>query len=106
MTISILGTEYTIVEDDSIGEKNFDGMCDVFSRVITVRPTDRLLDDSCSDSDRKSLKREILRHEIIHAMFGESGMSKWQDNEDLVQWITIMYPKMNELFSELGCSAR
>ena len=100
-TVSILGTDYTIIEDNSIIDNDFDGLCDVYSKIIRVRPTERLLGKDDSPESKVTVKQEIIRHEIIHAFFGESGMTDWQSNETLVQWIAIMFPKIARAIVEL-----
>lgn len=103
--ISILGQEYRVVDDESILRDNLDGLAAVYDKVIMLRPTEELLDPMTDTNTKKAYRREVMRHEIIHSFFRESGHERWQNDEDLVSWIAIMYPKMNEVFGELGCSS-
>ncbi len=48
--------------------------------------------------------KQTLRHEIIHAFFAESGLhsdSDYAENEELVDWIAIQFPKMLKVFQEV-----
>ena len=44
--VNILGTEYNLVEDDSLVKLNIDGMCKEYTKEISIRPT---LDMLCED---------------------------------------------------------
>ena len=104
-TCTILGVEYKFVEDDSIEQQGFDGIVMTYKHEIRIRPYEKML-GSCDDiADKKAYFREVVRHECLHAMFAESGAEKWENDEDLVTWISKMYPKINALFADLGCSS-
>lgn len=54
------------------------------------------------------MKKRVLRHEIIHAFFNESGLSDdsnnvtaWAKNEEMVDWFAIQSPKVFKVFQEL-----
>ena len=52
----------------------------------------------------EELEKKVLRHEIIHAYLGESGLrssSEWAENEEMVDWFAIQFPKILKTFSEL-----
>ena len=51
--------------------------------------------------------RKVLRHEIIHAFLNESGLrenSEWAYNEEMIDWLAIMIPKINKCFEDSNCS--
>ena len=102
--IGILGTVYQLcVDDDGMDQQNADGVCRCYAKRIQVRPPGKML---CQDNDleaKNSRFREVLRHELIHAMFFESGLGDYCDDETLVDWLAKMVPKMAELFQEEGC---
>lgn len=98
-TVNILGTNYTIKEDESIIKNNVDGLVRVYSHQILIRPYDKMLDACDGDNEKKACYRETMRHEIIHAFLKESG------NEHLVQTLAVLYPKINAVLSEIGASA-
>lgn len=106
--INVLGTEYTVVETDKSKDKRLDdcdGFCDKTSKEIVVTT-------ETEDSELKNwewYRRKILRHEIIHAFFFESGLQENFENkpfgimETLVDWFAVQYPKMEKVFKEVDC---
>ncbi len=104
--IDVLGTEYTITETDSQTEPRLcdcDGFCDKTSKeiAVTVKPEDSNL------ADWQWYRNKVLRHEIIHAFFIESGLQEnfenkpWGIMESLVDWFAIQFPKIRKVFDEL-----
>lgn len=59
-----------------------------------------LCDDDFMETKKKRFN-EVLRHEVIHAFFSESGLDDYSSNEELVNWIAIQFPKMLQVFKEL-----
>ena len=104
-TVNILGQNYRVIDNDSILKDNLDGLAAVYDKVIMVRPMEELLDPMTDVNTKKAYRREVIRHEVIHSFFRESGNERWQNDEDLVSWIAIMYPKINKVFGKLGCSS-
>ena len=105
--INILGTTYTILITDAEHEprlSNCDGFCDKTSKkvVITLEPKD------CNLDDWIVYKNKILRHEIIHAFFFESGLHENLENrafgvpETIVDWFAVQFPKIKAVFELLG----
>lgn len=50
---------------------------------------------------------KVIRHELIHAFIYESGLSnenKWAENEELVDWIAIQFPKLKKCFEKIWAS--
>ena len=67
------------------------------------------------ESDRNSVenleeyKKNVLRHEIIHAFLYESGLQNnsacggaWAQNEEMIDWIAIRFSKIQKAFKEAG----
>ena len=49
--------------------------------------------------------RKVKRHEIIHAFLLESGLaecSDWAQNEEMVDWLARMGPKINTAWQAAG----
>lgn len=82
MKISILGTDYKIIYEN-FGRDNRDGYCNYVKKEICV-------DSQCS----KEYQKHILRHEIIHAFFFESGLENYNNDEILVNWIAMQFDKI------------
>lgn len=104
MKINILGTEYTIHNqnrDENRIFRNNDGYCDTSSKEIFICIFEKEED---SLKDYKSYMNKVLRHEIIHAFLFESGLSvnsDWAYNEEIVDWIAIQFPKLEKVFKEI-----
>lgn len=105
-TVSILGTNYDIFmgvkqEDDPLVE-SCDGYCDkTVKRIVVAGPI-----DICEFADYSVYEKTNLRHELIHAFLFESGLdcnSHWGNDEhdhpeQMVQWISIQFPKLLQVF--------
>lgn len=100
--INVLGTEYDFKmsksnEDARLIENS--GVCDFYSKEIAV--LDEFVEnDQNSIRDFDEFKKMNIRHELIHAMLFESGLEEYANNELLVSWISIQFPKMLSTFQE------
>lgn len=116
MVVNILGTEYTVTvkkydEDEEFERSSIDGYCDRWTKQIVV----------CDMSTYKgweheppetisAIQKEVLRHEIVHAFFSESGLEAsalrpdvaWVKNEELVDWIALQGPKIYKAWHAAG----
>lgn len=101
--VNILGTEYVIKVDKTLRNTNFDGLCNGYSKMITIRRTKDMLSENDSKEIKNIRKSEVLRHEIIHAFFNESGLEEYSDNEQLVDWIAKQSPKILKAFQQAEC---
>lgn len=109
MKISILGTEYSIVELSTSDDSNLtdkDGYCDTSVKKIVV---DNMLSDRIDKDSKANLdayKNHVKRHELVHAFLYESGLdtsADWAANEEIVDWIAIQFPKIQRAFEAAGC---
>lgn len=118
MIISVLGTEYNILEkkynDDEYFKKNdSDGYCDSVNCEIVLcdMKTHPMLENESREYCDK-IQRAILRHELVHAFLNESGLkdsagvytSAWSKNEEMVDWIAIQFPKILKAFQKCECT--
>ena len=94
-TVSVLGEEYTIhllnPEDDT--------------HEIVVQRDLRDPNDPVNVSDWGAIRKQTIRHEIVHAFFFESGLggeSDYAQNEELVDWIARQGPKLYRAWAEAG----
>lgn len=109
MTVNILGTEYEIItktgaEDELLRHGNC-GYCDASVHRIILSPFERDPANMYQAEDIESERRSALRHEIIHAFLAESGLtygSSWAQNENCVEWIAQMFPKLQAAFIAAG----
>jgi len=108
MKVNILGTEYTIIEeteDVNPKLKDANGLCEIYEKVISVVPVDDYANEPSAFNNIRAFYNKVLRHEVIHAFFAESGLrsnSDFAENEELVDWIAIQFPKIAKVFKELG----
>lgn len=92
--INILGAQYKIENDTSSAMDNYDGVCDRDAKIITTNfDDDRKADERCT-KNYEEFKHRILRHEIMHAVFHECGLSKYAEDEILVELLAIQFPKI------------
>lgn len=104
MKINILGTEYDFAETtrkEDVRLSECDGYCDFYEKTIRVE-TDYNENDPNAIKDFDALKSRVKRHEVIHAFLFESGLTKLAEDEQLVDWISVQFPKMLKTFQETG----
>lgn len=106
-TVNILGTVYTIkarsaAEDELL--KDYDGYCDWTTKEIVVEK-----DYDGTLHDMSVYARKVLRHEIVHAFFLESGLNEssghteaWAMNEEMVDWFARQGQKIYNAWREVG----
>ena len=108
-TVNVLGTEYTILvqtESENVKLNDANGLCEQYSKDIVIENPDAYKDDPMAVSKIEEFTNRVIRHEIIHAFLGESGLrdnSEWAQNEEMVGWIAIQFPKLFKAFHEVGC---
>lgn len=105
--VSILGTEYHIefkhIAEDPFLEKS-DGYVDRTTKKIVIGEKEH----DCEVEDFQAFQNKVIRHEIIHAYFEESGLSVNVENpplgipETYIDWFAIQAPKIFKTFMELG----
>ena len=106
MKVSILGTEYEIIEqteEQNPKLKNNNGLCEIYSHRIILNAD--IKEDEMTYDNFQAFKDRVLRHEIIHAFFAESGLRgncNYAENEELVDWIAIQLPKINKVLQQIG----
>ena len=106
-TVNILGTEYNIYrlsskENPKLEDNN--GICEQYSKKIILNTLEEEKQDVMCVENVEEFEKKVLRHEIIHAYLGESGLrssSEWAENEEMVDWIAIQLPKIFKTFKEL-----
>ena len=88
--IMILGAVYNIVEQEDVGNNNALGVTIPFEKTIILKS--ELKQDEAV---------ETLRHELIHAFLYEAGCPWWND-EDKVETLSVLIPKISVLFADMG----
>ena len=115
-TVNILGTEYRIEihkksEDEFMKKANSDAYCAEYGKFIVIADvTEKEYFPDSTVEEQSEFRKELLRHEIIHAFLNESGLSAsasipagaWAKHEEMVDWIAIQFPKIMKAFQEVG----
>lgn len=89
----VLGTDYEVELVDLNDLPNNDGLCKTYEKKILVRKPECFFGGSESDDVCRTRFREVLCHELIHSYCAESAVF-YDDNENLVDWIAMMLPKI------------
>ena len=111
-TVNILGSEWrvkfgTVKEYPNL--EDMDGYTDSSTREIIVDDMKSQQDMPGSKKNMEEYKKQVVRHEIIHAFLCESGLDtnsgasdNWAINEEMVDWFAIQSPKIFKAFEDLG----
>lgn len=114
--VNILGTDYKIIvkkydEDEAFDRRGIGGYCNGMTKEIVL--CDMATYKGWEHEDGESIKRSnklILRHEIVHAFFNESGLMDsafsvdcpWSKNEEMVDWIALQGEKIHQAWEKAG----
>ena len=75
MVVDILGTEYTVTRNTSaIEDMGADGICQPYDKKIIYRELKDFLGKDDSLTAKRVRRDQVIRHEVIHAFFAESGL--------------------------------
>ena len=102
MRINVLGTAYDVsfsCEHDDPRLSGIDGYCDATTKQCVVDSLNGVIQNA--KGNLPEYKKQVLRHELIHAFFFESGLEgccAWANDESAVDWIAIQFPKLMEAF--------
>ena len=102
--VTILGSEWTIrvvsPYDERMNNIDCTGLCEAYTHEIYIK--DRTaLNDPKQYLNIEDFVRKVLRHEIIHATFFETGNSTFYEDEDLTETLAHLVPKMAKVMMEL-----
>lgn len=110
MTVNILGTEYTIEfrkKEDDQNLSTCDGYIDSSMHLIVIEDMHQ---EPGTKIDLEAYKKQVMRHEIIHAFMFESGLDSnsyyngaWAINEEMIDWFAIQFHKIYKAFEQAGC---
>lgn len=107
-TVNVLGVPYTITEGNTMdfpALKDCDGYCDTSTKEIVVSDMTENAGSPDAKGDLPHYQRKVIRHELTYALLFESGLSvnSWAENEEIVDWIAIQFPKLLTLFTGAEC---
>ena len=102
MVVNILGTEYVVTRNTSAIEgMGADGVCFPFDKKIIYRDLKDFLDKRGTITAKMERREEVIRREVIHAFFAESGLFSYWNDEVLVDWIAKQLPKINDVVNKI-----
>lgn len=97
-TLNILGEEYEMTFDCE--DEDTDGITYFYQKLIKIKPKDKLLVDSEFVQDREERQKEIIRHELFHAIMYEIGEDSLARDENFIQKMAILSPKIFKILNE------
>ena len=107
MKVNILGTDYEIkhlneTEYEKLKKLNANGLAELYSKELIINSG---MDDGSGKmyANFSEYEKKVVRHEIVHAFFHESGLQDYCEDEDLVDWMALQVPKILKAFQETDC---
>lgn len=107
MVFNILGTQYEIkfqneTECKKLKTTNADGLAELYSKELIINSE---MDDGSGKvfDNFIEYEKKVIRHEIVHAYFHESGLQEYENDETLTDWLALQLPKMFKSFQEANC---
>lgn len=97
--VNILGAEYKIGFDFDSDEA--DGEARFYKKEINLRPIQDMLDDDSSDKEKERRFLEVFRHEVLRSILYEAGADEYARDENLIDFLAILSPKIFKTFQEL-----
>lgn len=109
LTVDVLGTRYEIIKQElpEVDEVLLDkwGYTDWTEHKIVVD----VRVDGVELRGKETMIKKVMRHEIVHAFFLESGLREcsgssdcWGEDETIVDWIAIQGPKIYAAWQSVG----
>ncbi|MDD3001760.1 MAG: hypothetical protein PHF29_08395 [Candidatus Riflebacteria bacterium] len=97
MKLDILGEKYKVKETNGEQYEKFeaDGFCEWWAKEIHIKDDIGEQKEDCL-MNMKEYRNNTIRHEIVHAFLFESGMKKYERDEEIVEWIARNILKINE----------
>ena len=116
LKVNVLGTDYEIIikdyESDPYFKKyNADGYCCSIEKQIVLCNMLSHPDFDENETYAEKYKKQVLRHEIVHAFFNERGLENntgvinnigWSKNEEMVDWIALQGLKLYDAWKSVG----
>lgn len=109
--VNVLGSEWSVVfgtEKEYQNLSEMDGYADFSTHQIVIDTMEKADGQIGFKGDMTEYKKQVIRHEIIHAFLYESGLEacsttsdNWAVNEEMVDWFAIQSPKIFKVFNEL-----
>lgn len=96
MKLNVLGTVYEIKfqtqEENPKLTDDINGLAELYSKELFVKTGYENNPDCYNNIE--AYREKVLIHECMHAIFHESGLSKYTEDEDLVEFLAQQYGKI------------
>ena len=99
MKVNILGTPYNVIFDDNTYTDTY-GICERYAKEIIIYNKAFTGEDTCKCVDKA--KEKTIRHELFHAIFHETGLDEYSEDETLVDCLAILYPKIQQIMESVS----
>lgn len=101
----IMGVEYTVKlctpkEQPKFATLSANGLCEPYEKALYINIEDAEDKDVFEKINLYYL--QVLRHEMVHAMFFECGLTDYMRDETLVEALACIYPKATNDFARAG----
>lgn len=104
-SVNVLGTEWDIIYDNKDNDPLLDynlGYEDHTVKRIVIRADP--IDENAHDQEY--LRKEVVRHEVIHAFLDECGLADsshnaWAVDEEMIDWMARVGPKIFQAWADL-----
>lgn len=97
----ILGTPYEITDQTECNSRSKlidnSGLAELYAKKLIVNFED--VGEPNNYENEQEYYKKVLRHEMIHAFFHESGLSDYCKDEKLVDFLAIQLDKMWEIMN-------
>lgn len=118
MKLKIMGRNWTLEkrsyqEDSAFQRDGVAGYCNTTLRRIVCCNMDTHPEFSRESEEwRRLTEQEVLRHEIVHAFFGECGLQEnaatfdgpWPLNEEMIDWFAHVGERIHAAWKAAGCA--
>lgn len=107
MKVNILGTDYIIKKLDErecpkLALMEANGLAELYSKELIINKN--INEQTGKEYDRlEEYEKKVLRHEIIHAFFHESGLDGYTNDEVLIDFLALQVGKMVVAMQKSGC---
>lgn len=93
----VLGVKYKVKFCTSKEQPKFKslgaaGLCEPYEQTLYINIED--MGDEDAFANEVSYYKQVIRHEYMHAMFFECGLTDYMRDETLVEFLACIYPKM------------
>lgn len=102
MHIDILGTPYNIkfmTEKENPKLNDCTGLAELYSKELIIKTGYE--DDFNAYNNITAFREKVLRHEILHAIFHECGLTNYTEDEVLIDFLAVQYPKIQAIMEDV-----